>query len=108
MARETRRSENNAQPLACDRDPTSITALVGNPLASKAGRTARSIIACAVANASLPILNTQLFPERKTPVASAKTFGRPSKIKATTPNGALTEDTDQPLCSTVSITEPST
>ena len=53
------------------------------------------MIACAVRSASLPILNTAVLPVRSTPVASAKTFGRPSNTNPTTPSGARHADTDQ-------------
>ena len=46
------------------------------------------MIARAVSSASLPILNTQTLRLASTPVASAKTFGRPSKTNPTTPSGA--------------------
>ena len=60
------------------------------------------MIACAVSKASLPILKTQTFRLRSTPVASAKTFGRPSNTNPTTPSGALWDSIDQPSCTTVS------
>jgi hypothetical protein len=53
------------------------------------------MIACAVPNASLPILNTAVLPVRNTPVASANTLGRPSNTNPTAPSGARHDDTDQ-------------
>ena len=52
------------------------------------------MISRAVPSASLPILNTAVLPVRSTPVASANTFGRPSKTNPTTPSGARHDDTD--------------
>ncbi|CAB4566154.1 unannotated protein [freshwater metagenome] len=59
------------------------------------------IIAFAVPKASLPIRNTTVFPLRSTPVASAKTFGRPSNTKPMTPKGARHCSTFHPECCTV-------
>ena len=48
---------------------------------------------------------TQTFLLRRTPVASAKTFGRPSNTNPTTPSGAMWDSIVQPSCCTVSIAE---
>ena len=45
---------------------------------------------------------TAVFPERSTPVASAKTLGRPSKTKPTTPTPLTRCSTRQPSWGTVS------
>ncbi|MNN29110.1 hypothetical protein D3C81_1427000 [compost metagenome] len=63
-------------------------------------------MACAVPNASLPMRKTAVLPVRKTPAASANTFGRPSKTNATMPNGETTCSTFQPSCSTLLMTLP--
>ena len=53
-------------------------------------------MAMAVRRASLPMRNTTVFPLRSTPVASAKTLGRPSNTKPTTPSGLRRCSTRQP------------
>ena len=63
-------------------------------------------MACAVPKASLPMRSTAVLPVRKTPAASANTFGRPSKTNATMPNGETTCSTFQPSCSTLLMTLP--
>mmetsp|Transcript_46246 Transcript_46246/g.124212 ORF Transcript_46246/g.124212 Transcript_46246/m.124212 type:complete len:210 (-) Transcript_46246:97-726(-) len=82
------------------------TAPGGKPAPASATSSACSMIARAVPSASLPIRKTTVFPPRNTPVASANTFGRPSKTKPTTPKAAPTRSTDQPVCCTVSSTAP--
>ena len=52
------------------------------------------MIASAVPRASDPMRMTTVLPVRSTPVASAKTLGRPSKTKPTTPSGARHASTD--------------
>ena len=63
------------------------------------------MIAAAVPKASLPIRNTTVLPPFSTPVASANTFGRPSKTKPITPRGAFHCCTSQPECDTVLSSE---
>ena len=88
-ASDSRRSENNAQALACVFDGNRITLPTGIPASARLGVTHSLIIASAVSKASLPIRKTQTLRLRKTPVASANTFGRPSNTKPTTPSGAM-------------------
>ena len=57
----------------------------------------------AVPSASRPMRNTTVLPPRSTPVASAKTFGRPSNTNPITPSGARRRSTRQPGCSTPSM-----
>ena len=63
-------------------------------LSRSAGVSAWATMARAVPSASLPIRNTTVLPVRNTPVASANTFGRPSKTNPTTPSGARRDETD--------------
>ncbi len=63
-------------------------------------------MALAVPRASDPILKTTVLPDLRTPVASAKTFGRPSKTKPTTPRPALMRSTRHPAWSMVSAIVP--
>ena len=95
-ARLMRGSANKAQPAARDREPTSVRVPAGRPLAASAGATACSTIARAVPSASEPMRITTLLPLRTTPAASAKTLGRPSNTKATTPTGARRASTLHP------------
>ena len=95
-ASASRPSANSAQPAAWAGESTSCTAPAGSPAAASAGASACSTIARAVPNASLPMRKTTVLPVRSTPVASAKTFGRPSKTKPTTPSGLRHASTDQP------------
>ncbi len=64
------------------------------------------MMACAVPSASLPMRKTAVLPLRRTPAASASTFGRPSKTKPTTPSGAATCSTVQPVWTMRSTTRP--
>ena len=73
-----------------------LTEPIGNPDSSKAGFKACSTIAFAVNKASEPILKTTVLPDRRTPVASAKTLGLPSKIKPTAPSPAVINLTFHP------------
>ena len=57
----------------------------------------------AVPSASRPMRKTTVLPPRSTPVASAKTFGRPSNTNPITPSGARRRSTRQPRCSTPSM-----
>ncbi len=68
----------------------------GRPACVNAGARACSTIASAVPRASDPMRITTELPVRTTPAASAKTLGRPSNTKPTTPNGALLASTDHP------------
>ena len=91
-----RRSSNSAQPAARAGERTSDTAPSGSPAAASAGASAAATIASAVPSASDPMRMTTVLPVRSTPVASAKTLGRPSNTNPTTPSGARRAATDQP------------
>ena len=71
----------------------------GSPAAASAGASAAATIASAVPSASEPMRITTVLPVRSTPVASAKTLGRPSNTNPTTPSGARRAATDQPAWS---------
>ena len=83
-------SANMAQPAAWAAESTSTAAPSGSPAWASAGSSAWATIARAVPSASEPMRKTTVLPARITPVASAKTLGRPSKTKPTGPSGAMT------------------
>ena len=95
-ARAKRVSLNNAHPALRAALATSVAAPEGKPARSRAGLSAWVTIASAVPSASDPIRKTTVLPLRKTPHASANTFGRPSNTKPTTPRPALRCCTLQP------------
>mmetsp|Transcript_10386 Transcript_10386/g.30883 ORF Transcript_10386/g.30883 Transcript_10386/m.30883 type:complete len:241 (+) Transcript_10386:893-1615(+) len=84
----------------------SDTAPSGRPASRREGSSACSMMAFAVPRASLPMRKTTVLPPRSTPVASASTFGLPSKTKPTMPSAAPTRSTDQPSWSIVSRIAP--
>ena len=94
-----RRSSNRAHPAARAGERTSDTAPPGSPAAASAGASASATIASAVRSASEPMRMTTVLPVRSTPLASAKTLGRPSNTNPTTPSGARRAATDQPAWS---------
>mmetsp|Transcript_48138 Transcript_48138/g.112573 ORF Transcript_48138/g.112573 Transcript_48138/m.112573 type:complete len:336 (+) Transcript_48138:484-1491(+) len=101
-----RESLSKAHPEARDALSIKHTAPSGSPASCRAGSRANRMSALAVPRASLPMRKTTVLPPRKTPVASANTFGRPSKTKPTTPKAAPMRSTFHPLCSTVCVTVP--
>ena len=88
-----RESEKSAHPAQRSRTGTTASAPSGRPASRRAGTIARSRMAWAVPSASPPMRRTAVLPEARTPAASARTLGRPSKTKAMTPRGAVSVST---------------
>ena len=96
QARSRRTAPSRRRARRCRPGPPPLRA---GPPPPAPGSSASAARARAVPSASEPMRKTTVLPPRITPAASAKTLGRPSNTKPTTPSGAVTCSTVQPACS---------